>query len=96
MDELLTEEALGFDEDGQVFAKTGEVYAVYLPKANPTGSLDLSDTAATFTLRWYNPRNGEFANASETVRGGGKVPLGTPPRDADQDWVILLKVVSDK
>ena len=43
---------------GVVLAKPGEVYAIQLPNATSTGSLDLSDAPGIFTKRWYNPRSG--------------------------------------
>jgi hypothetical protein len=75
----------------QVFTKPGEVYAVYLPSASPAGSLDLSAAAGDFKLRWYNPRTGEFAGAPRAVTAGQSVPLGDPPSDPKEDWVVLVK-----
>lgn len=75
----------------QVLAQPGRVYAVYLPKANPAGDLDLSGPAHPYTRRWYNPRLGVFEGETTQVEGGGWVPLGAPPRDPDEDWVVLLK-----
>ncbi len=74
----------------QVLAKPGEIYAVYLPKANPSGTLDLSAAKGTFQQRWYNPRNGAFEGKTKPITGGSRVPLGTPPTDADEDWVVLI------
>ncbi len=93
MDELLTGEAAGFGEGGQVFAKPGEVYAIHLPKANPSGVLDLRTGRGEFEMRWYDPRSGEFASPPKKISGGHKVPLGIPPRDIDEDWVVLIKAV---
>ena len=45
---------------GQVFAKRGEVYAVYLPRAEETGTLDLSDAEGVFKKRWFDPRSGAY------------------------------------
>ncbi len=62
----------------QVFAKPGEVYAVYLPIANPSGAFDLSNTSGQFSLRWYNPRSGEFVGEPHWLDGGNSVQLGAP------------------
>lgn len=75
----------------QVFAKRGEVYAIYLPKAAPTGTIDLSGAKRDFRMRWYNPRSGEFEGRARTVRGGGRAALGPAPADPEQDWVALLE-----
>lgn len=77
----------------QVLAQPGKVYAVYLPKANPTGDLDLSGSTQAYTKRWYNPRTGIFEGAPTRVSGGGWVPLGAPPQDPDEDWVVLLQAI---
>ncbi len=75
----------------QVFVKPGEVYAIYLPTATPTGTLDLQGLTGAAELRWFNPRSGEFAGQTRQVRGGGPVELGAAPADAEQDWVVLVK-----
>lgn len=58
-DALVTGESSSFG-GAEVFAKAGDVYAIYLPSASPAGSIDLSGVAGTLTLRWYNPRTGLF------------------------------------
>jgi PelA/Pel-15E family pectate lyase len=74
------------------FIKPGEVYAVYLPTAAPSGSLDLTGLAGKAELRWFNPRSGKFEGESRFIEGGKAVALGTPPSDAAEDWVVLVKV----
>ena len=75
----------------QVFAKPGDVYAVYLPAATQTGRIDLAGAAGAFQLRWYNPRQGRFEGEVRTVPGGTSVPLGTPPAEPEEDWAVLLR-----
>ncbi len=77
--------------DGQVFAKTGECYAIYLPVARQTGVLNLSSATGQFAKRWYNPRTGEFEGASENLIGGQRVEIGPAPGTRDEDWIVLLK-----
>ncbi len=94
MDGLLTGESRYSGEanvcEGQVFAREGEVYAVYLPVAEETGILDLSKASGIFVQRWYNPRTGEFGEPSRKVEGGKPVELGSPPGKASEDWVVLI------
>jgi len=94
-DELLTEELVyrgkTCSHDGQVFAKTGDCYAIYLPTAQQTGMLDLTGARGNFVKRWYNPRTGEFEGAGEDVRGGRKVEIGPAPSTPDEDWVVLVE-----
>jgi uncharacterized protein DUF5060/beta-lactamase family protein/collagenase-like protein with putative collagen-binding domain len=75
---------------GQVFAKAGEVYAIYLPVAEQTGVLDLTGVNGLFRLRWFNPRTGTFHADERQVQAGTAVALGAPPQDAIEDWVVLL------
>jgi hypothetical protein len=75
----------------QVFASEGQVYAIYLPSASATGTLDLSRHAGPFTIRWYNPRQGCFEGDSVALPGGIRVPLGQPPNSPHEDWVALVR-----
>lgn len=76
---------------GQVFVKPGEIYAVYLPLAEQTGTLDLSGASGTFSMQWFNPRTGEFVEAAREIAGGGPLELGPVPSDPGEDWVALIK-----
>jgi hypothetical protein len=75
----------------QVFAKQGEVYAIYLPVANPSGSLTMWRVEGTFLQRWFNPRTGEFEGQPRRYQASGLLPLGEPPSDPQEDWVILIQ-----
>jgi hypothetical protein len=77
---------------GQVFAKQGQLYAVYLPNATSTGTLDLSGVSGSLQKSWYNPRTGTFEGATQTISGGAKRSLGAPPSSASSDWVVLVQV----
>ena len=93
-DELLTGESVysgkTSSHDGQVFAKEGECYAIYLPVARQTGVLDLNRAAGEFVKRWYNPRTGKFDEARESLTGGRNVKMGPAPSTPDEDWVVLV------
>jgi hypothetical protein len=75
----------------EVFAKPGLVYAVYLPTGTPSGKIDLERVNGVFLLRWYNPRTGEFEGNGVSIEGGQHSPIGAPPRQPKQDWVVLLR-----
>jgi len=94
MDNLLTRAATykgNSTVSGQVFAKPGEVYAVYVPVGEKTGTLDLSGAPGKLVQRWYNPRTGEFEGAAYEVEGCKPVELGSPPKDVSEDWAILIR-----
>lgn len=77
-----------------VLARPGEVYAVYVADGGEVG-LRL-DEAGTYSVRWYDPRNGGPLQAGtvEQVSGGRTVSLGRPPADDGQDRVVLVRRVS--
>ena len=78
---------------GQVFTKASEVYAVYLPNASSTGTLDLSGASGSFQKRWYNPRSGAFEGSAQAVSGGAITSLGAPPSSTSSDWVVLIEAI---
>ncbi len=80
-----------------VFAREGEIYAVYLPEGG-TADLDLRGVRGTFEVRWYDPRfGGDLQEGTvRTVEGGGLRGLGMPPRDSDKDWAILVRRAGGK
>ena len=80
----------------QVFAKAGEIYAVYLPTATATGSLDLAALKGTAEQRWYNPRTGEFQGERTMLSGGASRQLGPPPANPELDWVVLIRRTDQK
>jgi len=90
-DHLLTGETRGEWGMGQVFAKHGQVYAIYLPIGDGTGSLDLRSESGTWYKRWYNPRTGDFAGNATTLQAGEIVSVGSPPYGSRVDWVVLLE-----
>jgi len=94
-DDLLTGESVYIGKtcshDGQVFAKQGQCYAIYLPTAAQTGVLDLTGAPGRFVRRWYNPRTGTFDGSREKLKGGRKVEMGPAPGTPDEDWVVLVK-----
>ena len=77
---------------GYCLAKPGECYVVYWRKVQDA-SLDLSDAAGNYQVRWFNPREGgTLLEGSVSGIEGGKVGmLGAPPCDADQDWVAVIR-----
>ncbi|MCK5103081.1 MAG: DUF5060 domain-containing protein, partial [Cyclobacteriaceae bacterium] len=85
MDELVSENAY-------CLAKHNEVYLVYLPYGGDT-YLNLKNVDMTFSVEWYNPRiGGELTKTGiASINGGGVVSLGTPPLEAEKDWVILVR-----
>jgi len=78
--------------DDWVFAKPGEVYAVYLPEGG-TAELDLTGASGTFEVWWYDPRHGGALQAGSvsSITGGGRRALGEAPGEKNKDWAILVR-----
>jgi hypothetical protein len=67
-----------------VYAKPGEVYAVYLPSGG-SADLNLGGSTDPFEVQWYDPRNGgALQNGSVTsLSQGGIQSVGVPPSNSD-------------
>jgi hypothetical protein len=66
----------------------GSEYACYLP-AGGAIELDLSHTNGTFSVVWYDPRNGELhLRDQSSVDGGTTVKVDAPN---EQDWILLIQ-----
>jgi hypothetical protein len=91
-DHLLENETEVFG-GGQVFAKEGELYAVYLPNAESSGNLVLDDVGEVYLIHWYNPRTGIFEGKQRKtiITNETGIKLGTPPSMPQEDWVILVR-----
>lgn len=77
----------GHDNSCYCFAKTGEIYLVYLPEGG-TQELDLSDVTGKFSCNWFNPRTGGETQAGKKVKGGKTVTLKAPSSD---DWIAIVR-----
>ena len=80
------------DNSRYCFARPGDIYVVYLPEGG-TARLDVGQGRAAFSVQWYDPRRGGplVPGSLASVTGPGPVELGLPPREAGDDWVILVK-----
>lgn len=79
------------DNSRYCLAQRGSVYLVYLPTGGTT-EIDLSSVPGTFTVEWFDPRHGgPLQHGSVTkVQGGRRAALGDPPKDAAEDWLIVV------
>ena len=90
--EMESADELTAAEDDFVFAKRGEVYAVYLPQGG-SSSLDLEETNGDLEVLWYDPgTGGELQTGSVAkVSGPGVQSLGAAPSEPQSDWAILIR-----
>ena len=58
-----------------------------------TAGLDLGAANESYSVRWYDPRNGGPLQSGTVaaVTGPGVVALGQPPGAPGDDWVILVR-----
>lgn len=79
-------------DSGFCFAKEGQVYVVYLPSGG-TRDLDLTGQTGTFSVRWFDPRNGgPLQEGTVTdISGGTAVSLGNAPVQVTEDWAVLVR-----
>jgi hypothetical protein len=77
---------------GEVFVKQNEIYAIYLPKASPSGMLTVPKEPGCFELRWYNPLTGNFEAEQTITTDEGVLTLGDPPSNPLGDWVLIVQV----
>jgi hypothetical protein len=59
--------------------------------------LDLEDSVLTYSVQWYDPRNGGPLQEGtvSSVTGPGEVPIGSPPGLPGEDWVALVRTFND-
>ncbi len=74
----------------QVLGKEGQIYAVYLKFGGST--LLKLDTEGTYSVQWYDPRNGGSLQQGSVsgISGSGLKSIGNPPENPSQDWVALI------
>jgi len=73
---------------GYCLVKAGDVYAVYLPKVEPT---EITLPEGKYLVKWFNPRiDGKLVDGAIKTLNGGKVSFGMPPAEPEKDWVVLI------
>ncbi|MGC6465746.1 MAG: DUF5060 domain-containing protein [Akkermansiaceae bacterium] len=87
MDDLL-EGAPGF-----CLAKPGEVFLILIKDASKDFTLNLGEKAGSYTVKWFDPRNGGGLQEGsiDKLEGSGRQSLGKAPGNQGRDWVILVK-----
>ncbi len=69
-------------------AKPDDCYLVFLPEGG-TIALDLGGASGSFSLDWFNPRDGGMAKTDQAIRAGGAVDLEAPSRG--EDWLAVIR-----
>jgi hypothetical protein len=74
------------ENEAYLTSKPGEVYIVFFTNGGEV-KLDLTTTKSSFTIRWFDIRNGKMVSESK-IDGGKIVNLKSP---GDLEWVAVLK-----
>jgi hypothetical protein len=87
---MMSSDELTLSKDDYCFAKTGEIYAVYLPQG---GQAKIKIPDGSYDIQWFNPRDGGDLQKGpvEKITGGGYASTGLPPADPSKDWVCLIR-----
>ncbi|MEM1093820.1 MAG: putative collagen-binding domain-containing protein, partial [Bacteroidota bacterium] len=91
-DRMHHNDGLTFAAGDYILADIGNVYAIYLPNGG-SPELEMKDFKAPFRVQWFNPRTGgalQDGSMASVMGGSSLVPLGDPPSDPDEDWVVLV------
>jgi hypothetical protein len=80
------------DNSRYCLARPRELYLVYLP-AGGTATLDLSQSPGRFSVSWFDPRQGGTLERGgvTSIDGGAVRSLGTPPAEAEADWLAVVR-----
>jgi hypothetical protein len=76
--------------------RSSSLLVIYLTSGG-TAHVDLDDTSfvTTFTVHWYDPRNGGALQRGSvaSVEGKGPQSIGFPPNEIGKDWVVLVRCI---
>ena len=87
LDEMTPDNALT-DHDGFVYRKPDEIYVIYQDEDFVLDfTVDLSEAAGTFEVRWLNPRTGAWEQDAPVVGGSSQVIFSRPD---SEDWALVL------
>ncbi|MGL1886735.1 MAG: DUF5060 domain-containing protein [Reichenbachiella sp.] len=78
-----------FAQNAWTLKKAGSHYLLYLMDG---GSTNVTLPEGTWTIRWFDPRNGGSLKqgSKNKLQGGSSKSIGTAPNNSDNDWAVLL------
>lgn len=97
LEEMEPNDSLIDAKNAYCLAQVGKIYAVYLPQRSDKATLDLRESHGTYSVQWFNPREGGNLQSGSitSLQGPGRVKLGEPPvEEKSGDWVVLVKFQS--
>ncbi len=78
---------------GRSSSATTSLITIARSSTSGATDLDLSGANGSFSVKWFNPRTGGklVDSVVRAVPGGAKVSLGTPPAEAGEDWLAVIR-----
>lgn len=78
--------------EGYCLAKPGEIYLIYLPEPSDKVKLDLGKAKGSYSLQWFNPRQGGELVDGALFAVGGTLTLPFPPtKEKGDDWLAVIR-----
>jgi hypothetical protein len=74
----------------EALAAHGENMVIFLPTASSAPTVDLSNFAGTYRVRWFDPRTGNEVNEGPVIQGGAPRTLQVMATESSLDWIVLL------
>ena len=78
------------ENEDYVLALEEEQFIIYL-KMGAKKKFVLPNLAGAYTIRWYNPRTGEFIGKEQAAQAENGLTIGLPPAEEGDDWVVWVK-----
>lgn len=77
----------GVSKGAVALADIGNLYVIYTPKGGKI-TVNLTDAKGDLTVKWFDPRNGEFKEIG-VISGKGIQEFNTPD---ENDWVLYINL----
>lgn len=78
------------ENDDFIFADQ-ETHIVIYQKMGPKTPTTLQKINGEYTIRWFNPRTGQFIGKPKKVAAKNSLRIDLPPVEQEKDWVVWVK-----
>ncbi|MEM8525072.1 MAG: DUF5060 domain-containing protein [Bacteroidota bacterium] len=76
--------------DDFIFAKKDQHYLIY-QKMGKKEATTLPEQTGNYSIRWWNPKTGEFVGKEQKTTAKGELKIGLPPQEVEKDWLVWVK-----
>ena len=78
------------ENDDFLLVKEEDEFIIYQKMGSKQPTI-LADLSGAYSIRWFNPRTGEFAGKELKAKAKGSLTISEPPKDAQKDWVVWIQ-----